>query len=152
MRRSEREITDRAAIEAIIRNSMVCRLAMVDAGQPYVVPMSFGYENGSLYFHSALKGRKIDALNSNNRVCFEFDASVEIVKGEEACDWGMRYKSVIGFGEAIFLEDMEEKRAALAVIMRQYSGGSFLFSDARVNRTAIIKVIIERMAGKQSGY
>ena len=152
MRRNEKEITEKSAIEAIIRQSLVCRLGLSNGDQPYVIPLCFGYEDGSLYFHAALEGRKIDMLRNNNRVCFEFETKTEIVEGKEACNWGMKYKSVIGFGKAAFLNDMEEKRHALDVMMRQYSGRSFRFPDNSVQQTAIIRVAIETMSGKQSGY
>jgi nitroimidazol reductase NimA-like FMN-containing flavoprotein (pyridoxamine 5'-phosphate oxidase superfamily) len=74
------------------------------------------------------------------------------VEGQEACDWGMRYQSVIGFGQAVILDDMEEKRRGLEIIMRQYSDRSFLFLEDSVARITVIKVAIESMTGKQSGY
>ncbi len=151
MRRNEKEIMEKSAIEAIIRQSMVCRLALSDGNQPYIVPLSFGYEDGFLYFHAAQEGRKMDMMRNNDRVCFEFDVNAEIVDGKEACDWGMRFKSVIGFGKSVFLHDMEEKRKALAIIMRQYSKRTFRFPDDSVRNTAVFKVAIESMTGKQSG-
>jgi len=120
-------------------------------GQPYVVPLCFGYEDGTLYFHAALEGRKMDMLRKNDRVCFEFDVDAEIVKGKEACNWGMRYKRVIGFGKAVFLDNIKEKRRALGIIMRQYSEGTFRFPDDSVRRTAVIRVAIESITSKQSG-
>lgn len=51
MRRKDREITDRAAIEAILRRATVCRIGLVGKDGPYVVPMSFGYDAGRLYLH-----------------------------------------------------------------------------------------------------
>ena len=151
MRRSEKEITDRSAIEAVIRQSVVCRLGLSDGDQPYVVPLSFGYEDGSLYFHAAQEGRKMDVIGKNNRVCFEFDVNAEVIEDREACGWGMAYQSVIGFGQASILDDPDEKRYALGVIMRQYSDRSFSFPEGPVEATAVIRVAIESMTGKQSG-
>jgi nitroimidazol reductase NimA-like FMN-containing flavoprotein (pyridoxamine 5'-phosphate oxidase superfamily) len=152
MRRSEKEIADESALKAVIHQSMVCRLGLSDGYHPYVVPLCFGYEDGFLYFHAALEGRKIEIIKRNNRVCFEFDIHAKIVESKEACDWGMRYKSVIGFGKAVILDDIEEKRRALEIIMRQYSDRSFLFPDDSVTRTAVIRVAIDSITGKQSGY
>lgn len=152
MRRSEKEITDESALKAVIQQSLVCRLGLSDGYQPYVVPLNFGYEDGFLYFHAALEGRKIEMIRRNNCVCFEFDINAEIVESQEVCDWGMRYRSVIGFGKADILDDLEEKGRALEIIMRQYSDRSFIFPEESVARTAVIKVAIESMAGKQSGY
>jgi len=152
MRRKEKEITDKSEMESIISSATVCRLAMVDDGLPYLVPICFGYRDSTLYFHSALKGRKIDILKNNNRVCFEVDIDSEIVKGEKACDWGMRFRSVIGFGTASFVTDPDEKRQALDVIMSHYSepGDTFRYADAKLKTTAIIKVDVEQMTGKQA--
>ncbi|OQX60886.1 MAG: hypothetical protein B5M51_09570 [Anaerolinea sp. 4484_236] len=63
MRRSDREITDQAAIEAIIHEAEFCRLALVDGGQPYIIPLSFGYRDKVLYFHSAVEGEKRKAFD-----------------------------------------------------------------------------------------
>lgn len=149
MRRKEREIESREEIEVIIGKALVCRLGMADENGPYIVPLSFGYTGDSLYFHSAKEGRKIDILRKNNRVCFEMDAAGEMVKGERACDWGMKYKSVIGFGKAAFIEDAELKKAALDAIMAHYGTGPFEYDEKKLGRTAVIKVEIESMTGKK---
>ena len=152
MRRKEKEITEDSAIEAIIKNSLVCRLGMVDGDKPYVVPLCFGYDGKAIYVHGSLKGKKIDAIKKNRNVCFEFDINTEVVKAGNACDWGMKFQSVIGFGKAIFLDSPDEKRKALDVIMYQYSSRSFQFPANALDATAVIKIEIESMCGKQSGF
>lgn len=151
MRRKEKEITDRSEIESIIGRAMVCRLALADQNRPYVVPLCFGYKDNSLFFHSAVEGKKIDILKKNNMVSFEFDVDYEIIKADKACSWGLTYKSVIGFGRALFIEEFDSKCRALDIIMQHYGGESFEFPAEKVNNTLIIKVEIEHMTGKQSG-
>jgi nitroimidazol reductase NimA-like FMN-containing flavoprotein (pyridoxamine 5'-phosphate oxidase superfamily) len=151
MRRKDKEITDSAEIESIIRRSIVCRLALADQNQPYVVPLCFGYRDRTLYFHSASEGKKIDMLKKNSSVCFEFDVDYEIIKSDNACDQGMKYKSVIGFGKASFIEDVESKHRALDVIMEQYGGRASSYPDTRLKNTVVIQVDIEQMTGKRSG-
>jgi len=143
---------DKAQIEAVIRKALVCRLAMCDGDRPYVVPMSFGYEDGALYFHGKATGRKVDTLRKNNRVCFEFDVDVALSPARVPCQCGLKYRSVIGHGKAFFMDDPEEKRKALRVIMRQYAEGSFEFPDEAVARTTIFRVEIESMTGKARGF
>ena len=150
MRRADREITSRAEIEEIIRRSLVCRLALADENHPYIVPLCFGYKDNVLYFHSAGQGKKIDIIKKNSRVCFEFDIDSEVIKADKACEWGMQYKSVVGFGQASFLEDYESKRRALDIIMKQYSGESSTYPEAKLKHTVIIKVDIEHMTGKRA--
>jgi nitroimidazol reductase NimA-like FMN-containing flavoprotein (pyridoxamine 5'-phosphate oxidase superfamily) len=152
MRTKDKEISDGAAIEAIIQKATVCRLGMVDGNKPYIVPLSFGYYDNVLYFHGALKGQKIDILRKNPSVCFEFDLVAEPVESEKACSWSMKYQSVIGFGKAFFVEDSDEKREALSVIMAQYSDQLFQFPEKMLKATAVIKVEIESMTGKHSGF
>lgn len=150
MRRNEKEITDKKEIEAILHKSRVCRIGMTDDSGPYIVPMSFGYSDNAVYLHSALEGRKIDIMRQNPRVCFECDTLIEIVTSDKPCNWGMKYRSVIGFGQASFIDDPEEKRTALSIIMEKYSGQSFKFKEPSLQMTAVIKIDISHMSGKQS--
>jgi nitroimidazol reductase NimA-like FMN-containing flavoprotein (pyridoxamine 5'-phosphate oxidase superfamily) len=139
-------------MEEIIRKSTVCRLALCDEGMPYIVPMCFGYQNDRLYFHTAPAGRKVDIIRKNSRVCFSFDADLELVKADRACGWGLKYRSVTGFGEAEIITDPGEKRDALDIIMGQYSRGAFQYGERETGGMVIIRVRIDRMTGKVSGY
>ena len=150
MRRSEKAITNRAEVDAVIRRSQVCRLGLSDHGVPYVVPLCFGYDGQSLYFHCAREGRKLEILRQNDKVCCEFDIVEGLLEADQGCDWGIRFQSVIGFGRAILIENAAEKEQALALIMAQYSKGTFLFPSASVNRTVVVKIVIESLTGKQS--
>jgi uncharacterized protein len=150
MRRKEKEVKDRSEIEAIIHKSPVCRVAMCEDNKPYVVPLNFGYEDGILYFHGAKEGKKIDMIRKNPHICFEMDTDVAIVEADDACFWGVRYQSVIGFGEAAVVPDHKEKESALGIIMKHYSQRDFQFDENMVKATAVIKVVIDSMTGKQS--
>ena len=150
MRRKEKEIANKNEIEAIIYKSQVCRLGLADEGSPYIVPLCFGYQNNTLYFHSAKEGRKIEILKRNNQVCFEFDIDTQIHAGKTACAWGMNYRSVIGYGTASFVDDPADKRKALDIIMGQYADGAFTYSDKTLKKTRVIKVEISGMTGKKS--
>lgn len=152
MRRKEKEITDKPAMEEIIRQSSVCRLALSDGDMPYVVPLCFGYQDGNIYVHGSLKGKKIEMLRKNQNVCFEFDINTKAVDAEKACDWSMQYQSIIGFGKASFVTDLDEKQKALDVIMGQYSNRAFHFPENKLKGTAVIQIEITSMTGKQSGF
>lgn len=150
MRRKDRVITDPAEMEAILKEAQVYRIALTDGRQPYLVPLCFGYEQGTLYIHSAPKGTKIDLLRVNPRVCFEVDICNGVVKGDRPCSWGMRYTSVIGFGRAEFISDPAGKQHGLNCIMRQYQGGIHDFSDTDLKNVEVIRVVIESMTGKKN--
>ena len=144
------EIVEMEKIESIISKAKVCRLGMVDGNRPYVVPMSFGYRENALYFHTGKKGKKMEILQKNNRVCFEMEVDLEIVPASNPCKWNMRYRSVVGFGRAVILESPEEKRQALDVIVKHYGGSLMAYDEKRVKGLAVIKVEIDSMTGKQS--
>ena len=121
MRRKEKKITEKSEIEAVIQKSIICRIGMSSDNVPYIVPLCFGYKDNVIYIHGSLEGRKTDILKKNQNVCFEFDINMEVVKADNACEWGMKYQSVVGFGKATFLDNPEQKRKALNIIMSQYS-------------------------------
>lgn len=150
MRRSDREITDPKAIEEIILQSKVCKLAMCQGDLPYIVPLCFGFKDNTLYFHSTNTGKKIELLKKNPNVCFEFEIFTQVIRSATACKWGMKYRSVIGYGCAEFITDEGAKRRAFDIIMRQYAEGTFEYEDARLKSTVVMKVDIQEMTGKQS--
>ena len=150
MRRQEKAIQSLQAIEAVIQRAQVCRLAMVDGDRPYVVPLSFGYRAQRLYFHSAVQGYKIEILQKNPKVCFEMDVDVRVLPGDKACDWGVAYQSVIGFGTVNFITDVAQKRAALDTIMAHYGGTPEPYAETHLRKTQVLEVVIDTMTGKQS--
>lgn len=155
MRRKDKEIKDMGTIESILKEAQVCRIALCDNDNPYIVPMNFGFKDNCIYIHSARKGRKIDIINKNKNICFEVDIKEKIVKSENACNWGMKYYSVIGSGKAQFIENIEEKRDALDIIMQKYSETDsklFEYSPSSLEKTALIKIEINEITGKKSGY
>ncbi|HIJ95494.1 MAG TPA: pyridoxamine 5'-phosphate oxidase family protein [Desulfuromonadales bacterium] len=149
MRRSDREITDVYLRENLLLGGTVCRLAMVDDGEPYVVPLNYGYRDGTLYFHGASEGRMIDILRRGGRVCFEITREHGVVRHENPCSWDWQYQTVIGYGLPRFIEDVAEKRMALAIVMNQYSTGEYAFTDASVDRVIVFSVKIDSMTAKE---
>jgi len=139
-------------IEAIIQQARVCRLAMLDGDTPYIVPLCFGYRDGVLYFHGPLKSRKYDLLRKHSKVCFEFDILAEAISALGPCDWDMRYRSVIGFGEALMIEGLDEKWQALEIIAAQYAKEPTSLSANKVRATAVFKVVVDSISGKQSHF
>ncbi len=155
MRRNDREITDFGEIIKIIDQCKVCRVAMIDNGKPYIVPMNFGYEYKnkilSLFFHSAAEGRKINSLKSNNFVCFEADCGHELVENDVACKNGFLFESVIGEGYVTFILEPEEKKQALNMIMKHQCGKLFGFDDNSVINLAVYKIEVTVLSGKRCG-
>ena len=152
MRREDKEIKDKNEMESIVKRATVCRVALSENDVPYVVPVNFGYKDDCLYFHSAPKGKKIEIIKQNNNVCFEVDIDQEVVETGTPCNWDMKYRSVIGSGKAFLVDALEEKRRALNIIVEHYSGDPDEYPESAVRDLAIIKIEIESMTGKKSGY
>jgi nitroimidazol reductase NimA-like FMN-containing flavoprotein (pyridoxamine 5'-phosphate oxidase superfamily) len=155
MRRTDREITDRAVMEEIISEALVCRIGLSGRNGPdivpYVVPVCFGYEDGVFYIHSAPEGKKMRLIGESPACCIEVDLCDGVVRGEKACSWGMRYRSVIATGTAALVDDPGEKKHGLNVIMQHYQGGQHDFTDREVAGVAVIRIRVEEMSGKMGG-
>ena len=136
-----------------MQRAHVCRIGLSDGHLPYVVPVNFGYQDRTLYFHCAMEGRKLDMIRKNNHVCFEVDIDEEIVRRPgEPCGWSARYRSVIGFGRAFVVQKTEEKSEALNIIMQHYGGASYAFSSKELEKVVVVRVAIDTMTGKKAGY
>ncbi len=153
MRRTDREITDRARIEQIIRSSDVCHVAFSDTPHPYVLPLNFVYLDGCLYFHCARDGRKIDLIAADPHVAWEVDRQIDLIPADQPCGWGIRYESVAGTGIASILTDEAEKAKALTALMTRYSGKTdWTFSHEQLGSVTVVRIQIAEMTGKNKQY
>ncbi len=150
MRRDESEISSRGEIDRIIRRADICRLALISRGEPYLVPVCFGYDGDSLFFHCAPQGRKLDMLLPGARVCFELEADVSVIEAQRACGWTMAFSSVIGWGTASIVDDPAARKAALDTIMAQYGGPSGTYDEKVLGRTAVVRIEIEQINAKSN--
>ena len=73
--------------------------------------------------------------------------------GERPCSSETKYKSIIAFGKAFIIDDNEEKKNALNIILDHYSAkGSYEYRDKQVNNVYILEIKLEEITGKKSGY
>lgn len=152
MRRSQNEITDRDEILEVINKAEVVRIGMSVDDVPYIVPLNYGYKNDVFYFHGAKEGRKIDMITANPNVCFELDTDHVLVgASERACDWTMTYASVMGNGVMTIIEDLEEKKTALNILMSNYSEiKGYDYTEKMLERIGVMKLTVIEMTGKKS--
>lgn len=151
MRRSDKEIKDSGLISQIIDNCQVCRLGLAKDNIPYIVPVAFGYDGAALYVHTAKAGRKIEFIEANPQVCFEFEHNVSLKPHESApCDWSFSFQSVIGYGTIRELTAPVEIVEGLNLIMKQYSKRKWSFSEESLSAIKVWKISIESVTGKQS--
>ena len=152
MTKRERQITDQRQILDILDSGKVLHLGLAVDNMPYVVPMNYGYtqENGKLiiYLHSATRGRKLDMIRANPNVFFEIESGVQPFEGVLPCQYGMVYSSVMGCGTARIIEDAEEKKQAMTLLMKTQTGKDFQFNDRLVSIVAVIRVDVDEYTAK----
>lgn len=153
MRRADREVTDFARIVDILDQCKVCRVGLNDKGDVYIVPMNFGYDvrdgHMFLYFHCAKEGRRVGILKKNRSVGFEMDCNHNLIESDHACRYSFRYASIIGNGEAEFIEDANEKMEAFRTIMKHQTGKEFEFNEQMVRPVTMFKVKVEEYTCKE---
>jgi nitroimidazol reductase NimA-like FMN-containing flavoprotein (pyridoxamine 5'-phosphate oxidase superfamily) len=148
-------ITKTPDIEYIINKCDVCNLAMVDENnRPYVLPFNFGYIDNILYFHGTKTGKKIEVLKHNSNVCISFstDHLLSFQSESIACSFTMKFRSVVAYGKAVFIEDYDKKVFALDLIMKKYTNKHYDFAIPAVNNINVFKVEIDSWLGRESGY
>ena len=156
MRRSERAVTDPQMIREILDRAKVMHVGFVDQGDPYVVPVNFGYTYEddvlTLYFHSAVTGHKKDIIKENPTVFCTISVQDGLKDGgDNACSFSYYYASVMGKGRALRLTGNEEKRAALDILMKHQTGREgFAYGDSSLSRLAVLKVKLENFTAKMN--
>ena len=152
MTKRERQITDESQIMAILDEAKVLHLGLAVNNEPYVVPMNYGYthEDGKLvmYLHSAVRGKKLDMIRANPKVFFEIDCDHVPFEGEVPCQYGLSYSSVMGKGIARIVDDVEEKKKAMSVLMKTQTQKDFTFEDRLVSIVAVIRIDVEGYTAK----
>ena len=152
MTRRERQVTDPEQIRRILDTARVLHLGLAVDNEPYVVPLNYGYvmeeDKLVIYLHSAQRGKKLDMLRANPNVFFEMDCDRMPFESKLPCQYGMVYSSIMGRGVATIVEDVEEKKQAMTLLMKTQSGKDFTFEDRLVSIVAVIRIDVEEYTAK----
>ena len=150
MRKAQREIKDFAAVLDVLDRCQTIRLGLTGGEFPYVVPLSFGWEqvDGKLYvyFHCAKDGKKVDLIAENPAVCVEADVLDGYVKTERSVT--ADYKSVIAFGYAERVYGSDAVRG-IELLLKHcgvdgYSAKDCVMTDV----VAVYRISVETITGK----
>jgi len=115
MRRTDRQIVDPEEIESILLRGRYCTIALVDDGEPYVVTLSYGYDEGAsrLYFHVAPAGHKLEIIAREPRAC----GTVIIEQGYVTGECEHPFESVVLRGRMRVVTEDAEKRHAIVTLV-----------------------------------
>ena len=147
-------IVEKEKIEDILKSEKICFVGFSDEnGIPYVLPMNYGYENDTIYLHSAPEGKALEILAHNRNVCITFCTQPKLIwqHPEVACSYRMQCASIVCNGKVVFEEEFEEKVRIMNIIMRQYINKDFEYSDPAINNVKIWKVEVDTIAAKEFG-
>lgn len=149
MRRIKQQLSAEETVD-ILKSNTTCTLALVgENGYPYSLPVSYGWYDGSIYFHCAKVGHKIDCIKNCDRVSLSVIAHDEIIE-EKFTD---KYKSAIVFGRAEIIEDETEVRRLCRILCDclcpNVKTGVEEEIDRFIDQTAVIKISVEHMTGKE---
>ena len=155
IRRQDRLLDD-AGQERLLDEGEYGFLAMSTNAGGYGVPISFvrektkdGREADRIYFHCALAGRKIAALEKDNRVSFCVVGRTQVLPAQ----FSTAYESVMVFGRVAMRLSEEERRAALRLLVKKYCPGveaeGEAYAEKLFQRTRVLRLDIERRMGKR---
>ncbi|BCS90074.1 pyridoxamine 5'-phosphate oxidase family protein [Pseudodesulfovibrio sediminis] len=134
---------DKQIISAILSDAEVLWLALTDKDGPYCVPVNCAEEDGVIYIHSGMRGRKAACLNSGARVAFSTAVDVRMRKGgDDACDQGYLFRSVMGNGTPRLTEG-DEKMRGLDLLTVKHLGKQLPYDEKYIPVTNVYAIDIE---------
>jgi uncharacterized protein len=146
----EQFIDSREDLERILREENLGYLGLLHDGRPYVVPLNYAYAAGKIIFHCALEGQKIEAIRQDPRVCFTVGRQTGEVRehaGGNPCH--VDSDSVVCYGRARLLEDLEERAAALNAFNRRFRPQAPDLAPSRVKDCLAVEITVSEMTGRQ---
>ena len=151
MRRGKQALSDEESRRILSDASSGVLAVLGDEGYPYAVPLSFVFDgNDRLYFHCAVSGHKLDAIQTEPKVSFCVIAQDDVHPSE----FTSYYKSVIAFGKARILDANEEICPALRLLGKKYMPDDPQGTEKEIDRflqnVRIIEMQIDHLTGKQA--
>ena len=156
-RRSDMAIEDDTEIRQFLRRSQSGVLATISKDEPFLTPLIFAYDpdEHALIVHTSPHGRTPANVEAHEQVCFNAHEMGAILPHWKAWEFSNEYESVTVFGRAEIMNDVEEQRAALQLLMDKYAPhmepgeGYRPITDGEIDRTAVIRVSIDKWSGKR---
>jgi len=157
IRRSEHAVTDDAWITDFLKRMPEGIMATAVDGQPFLNARNFAFDRDrhAIYMHGAKVGRTPTNVATNKRVCFACYEMGRLLPAERAYNFGVEHAGVVVFGDIVVVEDDEEARHGLQLLLDKYFPHlkpkiDYHSADAdEMKRTAVFRIDIEEWSAKQ---
>ena len=150
-REPQRGVYDRATIEAILDEALLCHLGFEVDGQPYVIPTLHARLGDRLYVHGSAASRMLRHAATGVPVCATVTLFDGLVLARSVFNHSVNYRSVVVFGTAT-LVDGAEKREALRALTEQLAPGRWdearQPTDTELKATWILSLPLDETSAK----
>ena len=157
VRRRDRVLAEDEWIDRFLETAAVGHVALCWDGQPLVHSNLFWHDGERVYWHTAPVGKFRAVLDAGETsACFTVTEHGRILPSDTPLDFSTEYASVVLYGRARVVADMDEKRRALEALMAKYApqlvpGVDYTpMPDADVARTSVHCLEIETRVGKHN--
>ena len=115
-RTTVRRISHKASNElsdlySILDDNLVAHVALVENGEPIVIPMTYGRDGNTLYLHGSTGSRLMRLLAQNPSVCISITELNALKVARSTFNSGMHYRAAVIFGKAELVRDENKLRA-----------------------------------------
>jgi uncharacterized protein len=160
MRQKPLECTDPVKINEFLEREKTGFLGLSDENIPYVIPLNFVWLDGAIYFHGAAEGRKVKIIEENAKACFTVSADHGTMTDPVPAKTDTAFMSVMIFGEAEAVKDLDEAVWAMQQMLNKYVPGYYdkALSSSHVekyrsslgSRTAVYKIKADGLSAKEN--
>ncbi len=119
----ERGVYERGVIDAILDEALICHVGFVVEGRPRVLPTIHARVGDTVYIHGSVASHMLRSLADGAEACLVATIIDGLVLARSAFHHSMNYRSVVVFGAARAVTDLEEREAALSAIVEHVAPG-----------------------------
>ncbi len=151
-RKAERGSYERAVIDAILDEGLLCHVGYSDDGTTVVLPMTYVRVGDVVYLHGAIGNQMLRAPASAVEACVTVTLLDGLVLSRATIHHSMNFRSVVLFGSVRPVDDPEEKRAALEALVEHVVPGRSAEARAptteELRSTRVVRFPIEEGSAK----
>ena len=150
LRRKKQLLSEQETLRVLEEGKTVIVGVLGDDGYPYTVPINYVSLENKIYFHSAKKGHKVDAIAKEPKVSMTVVEKDDVVSRE----FTTYFRSIQLFGKAYVVEDEAERNVAFRALCEKFSGADLDRYEEIMSKeaaaAAIVRIDIEHITGKES--